>query len=168
LTLSLALRSRRECRSMCWALSVGGDGVTTRRSALSKRPCSLARRSAGWHAGAEWLIACCSPGVDKRRLCLATPHSVAQALVTANPGQSLAPTLDRSGPKSGFFTDDQIKISDIELSLQSLDDNVYHLRASRPFSGSKFNPSNFPVGIIIAILTFRLQQNTNKPFATWV
>src|SRR6185312_7724586 len=40
LTLSLALRSRRECRSMCWASSAGGDGVTTRRSALLKRPCS--------------------------------------------------------------------------------------------------------------------------------
>jgi len=62
----LALRSRRECRSMCWAPSVGGDGVTTRGSALSKRSCSPARRSAGWHAGTGWLIACCSPGVDKR------------------------------------------------------------------------------------------------------
>lgn len=50
---------------MCWAPSVGGDGVTTRRSALSKRPCNPARRSAAWHAGTGWLIACCSPGVDK-------------------------------------------------------------------------------------------------------
>ncbi|WP_446479863.1 IS66-like element accessory protein TnpA [Bradyrhizobium vignae] len=32
---------------MCWTPSVGGDGVTTRRCALSKRPCSPARRSAG-------------------------------------------------------------------------------------------------------------------------
>jgi hypothetical protein len=103
-----------------------------------------------------------------RRQTQVVPCDASFGLVTANPGQSLAPTFDRSGPKSGFFADDQIKISDIELSLQSLDDNVYHLRASRPFRGSKFNPSNFPVGIIIAVLTFRLQQNTNKPFATWV
>ena len=51
---------------MCRAPSVGDDGVTTRRFALSKEPCRLARRSAASRAGTGWLIACCSPGVDKR------------------------------------------------------------------------------------------------------
>ncbi|MGY3488097.1 hypothetical protein ACVW1C_005980 [Bradyrhizobium sp. USDA 4011] len=59
-------RSRGECRSMCWAPSVGGDGVTTRRSALSKRPCRPARLFVGWRGGMAWHRACCSLGVDKR------------------------------------------------------------------------------------------------------
>jgi len=33
---------------------------------------------------------------------------MAQALVLANPGQSLRPTLDQSNLKSGFFTEDDV------------------------------------------------------------
>lgn len=63
--LSLALRSRGECKSMCSAPKVGGDGVATRRFVMSDGPCRLARRSAASRAGTGWLTACCSPGFDK-------------------------------------------------------------------------------------------------------